>query len=104
MIESRPFSTVGILTVIVLVTGSVSQGGSAAANKPGKAVYEQHCAACHGVNGDGNGPASVWLFPKPRNFSAGLFKIQSTPPGSPPTDEDLFQTARGGAWCCLTAG
>lgn len=38
----------------------------------------------------------MWLFPKPRNFSAGLFKIQSTPFGSLPTDEDLFQTVSRG--------
>jgi mono/diheme cytochrome c family protein len=62
----------------------------------GKAVYDQHCGACHGVNGDGNGPATVWLFPKPRNFNSGLFKIQSTPAGSLPTDEDLFQTITRG--------
>src|ERR1041384_3257532 len=62
----------------------------------GKALYEQHCAACHGLNGDGNGPASVWLFPRPRNFSAGLFKIQSNPAGSLPTDDDLLQTVTRG--------
>ncbi len=64
--------------------------------KAGKLVYQQHCAACHGVNGDGTGPASVWLFPRPRNFSAGLFKIKSTPGTALPTTEDLFNTvARG---------
>jgi mono/diheme cytochrome c family protein len=68
----------------------------AAEDPAGRRVYDQHCAACHGANGDGNGPASVWLFPKPRNFSAGLFKIQSTPAGSLPTDEDLFQTVTRG--------
>jgi DMSO reductase family type II enzyme heme b subunit len=62
----------------------------------GKAVYDQHCAACHGAQGDGNGPATVWLFPKPRNFNAGLFKIQSTPAGSLPTDEDLYQSVTRG--------
>lgn len=62
----------------------------------GQQTYLQHCAACHGNNGDGNGTASVWLFPKPRNFSSGLFKIQSTPAGSLPTDEDLFQTITRG--------
>ena len=62
----------------------------------GAVVYRQHCAACHGTNGDGNGPASVWLYPKPRNFSAGSFKIQSTPAGALPTDEDLFQTITRG--------
>ncbi len=62
----------------------------------GKAVYLQHCAACHGVNGDGAGPAAVWLFPRPRNFSAGLFKIKATPGTSLPTDEDLFTTVTRG--------
>ncbi len=63
---------------------------------PGKLVYDQHCAACHGAQGDGNGPAAVWLFPKPRNFSGGLFKIQSTPAGSLPSDDDLFRTITRG--------
>src|SRR6516225_1626314 len=62
----------------------------------GKTVYLQHCAACHGVNGDGSGPASVWLFPRPRNFSAGLFKIKTTPGTALPTDEDLFGTVTRG--------
>jgi len=64
--------------------------------RAGKVVYLQHCAACHGVNGDGSGPASVWLFPRPRNFSAGTFKIKSTPGLALPTDEDLFNTVTRG--------
>jgi len=70
--------------------------GAEPAVLPGKAVYEQHCAACHGVNGDGNGPATVWLYPRPRNFNLGLFKVQSTPAGSLPGDEDLFQVITRG--------
>lgn len=62
----------------------------------GKAIYDRHCAACHGANGDGNGPASVWLHPKPRDFSAGQFKIKSTPGQSLPTDEDLFGSVTRG--------
>jgi len=61
-----------------------------------RAVYDQHCAACHGLKGDGNGPASVWLYPKPRDFGAGLFKIKSTPGQSLPTDEDLLQSVTRG--------
>lgn len=69
------------------------------ASKPvhsGRTVYQQHCAACHGVNGGGDGPAAVWLYPKPRRFDSGLFKIRSTPGGSLPTDDDLFQVITRG--------
>lgn len=72
------------------------QAASAATLSPGATVYRQHCAACHGENGDGNGPAAVWLFPKPRNFSAGLYKIQSTPSGRLPSDADLLKSIRNG--------
>jgi DMSO reductase family type II enzyme heme b subunit len=64
--------------------------------RPGEAVYQQHCSPCHGVNGDGKGAASVWLFPRPRNFSAGLFKIKSTPGTALPTDQDLLMTVTRG--------
>ncbi len=62
----------------------------------GRAVYEQHCAACHGLTGDGTGPAAVWLYPKPRHFNSGLFKIKSTPAGFLPTDEDLLKSVTRG--------
>jgi mono/diheme cytochrome c family protein len=64
--------------------------------RAGEQVYGQHCAACHGPNGDGSGAASAWLFPRPRNFSAGLFKIKSTAGMALPTDEDLFNTVTRG--------
>lgn len=34
----------------------------------GKASYEANCAGCHGVSGDGGGPAAAALNPKPRSF------------------------------------
>jgi DMSO reductase family type II enzyme heme b subunit len=69
---------------------------SASETSPGRPVYEQHCAACHGATGDGNGPAAVWLYPKPRDFSLGQFKIKSTPGQALPTDEDLLQSVTRG--------
>lgn len=73
-----------------------SPGELAGALADGQRTYERHCAACHGTAGDGNGPAAVWLYPKPRNFSAGLFKIKSTPGMALPTDDDLLASvARG---------
>ena len=72
-------------------TPSRTPGNAPAAAQTGRTVYEQHCAACHGLSGGGDGPAAVWLYPKPRRFNSGLFKIRSTPPGFLDPDEDLLQ-------------
>ncbi len=46
-------------------------------------MYAQHCAACHGEKGDGQGLAARFLFPKPRDFRAGRFRLISTVNGVP---------------------
>jgi mono/diheme cytochrome c family protein len=38
------------------------------------------------------GENTVWLDPRPRDFTAGVFKCRSTPTGSLPLDGDLFAT------------
>src|SRR6202795_1678653 len=58
--------------------------------------YRRYCVGCHGDEGDGLGENAVWLDPKPRNFTLGQFKCRSTPSGSLPTDEDLFNTVGRG--------
>ncbi|MGC2272183.1 MAG: cytochrome c [Candidatus Sulfotelmatobacter sp.] len=68
--------------------------------KDGAADYRRYCVGCHGDLGDGNGENAKWMepptFPKPRDFQLGIFKCRSTPTGTLPTDEDLFDTiARG---------
>lgn len=55
-----------------------------------------YCAGCHGVNGDGKGPASAMLLVKPRDFTSGVYKFRSTPNGALPTDADLFRTITNG--------
>jgi mono/diheme cytochrome c family protein len=55
-------------------------------------AYRRYCVGCHGVLGDGNGENGPWVDPKPRDFQLGVFKCRSTPSGTLPTDEDLFNT------------
>lgn len=52
----------------------VADGASVKLLEEGKTIYDTNCAACHGVSGDGAGPAAVALTPKPRNFVQGQFK------------------------------
>jgi cytochrome c oxidase cbb3-type subunit 2 len=64
--------------------------------KDAKGTYRRYCVVCHGQLGDGNGESFPWVDPKPRDFQLGIFKCRSTPTGTLPTDQDLFDTiARG---------
>jgi cytochrome c oxidase cbb3-type subunit 2 len=71
----------------------------------GRWVFRGLCIGCHGPNGDGKG--AVWelgdkyakmhkLPRKPRDFTAAVFKVRSTPSGSLPTDKDLFRAVSRG--------
>lgn len=54
----------------------------------GAQLYLQHCGACHGDQGDGLGRAALFLFPKPRDFRGGRFKLASSA-NSVPIAEDI---------------
>jgi mono/diheme cytochrome c family protein len=63
----------------------------------GKRVYFTKCVWCHGVNGSGDGPGADRLWPRPRNFNSGTFKIRHTASGELPLiDVDLLQTVTHG--------
>ena len=61
----------------------------------GKRLYDQQCAACHGLTGKGDGEAAYLLYPKPRDFTAARFALTSTWERVP-TDEDLYRTISRG--------
>lgn len=62
----------------------------------GRILYEKRCAHCHGTEGRGDGPVAPFLDPTPRDFTSAQFKIRSTPRGSLPTDQDLFDAITDG--------
>ncbi len=64
----------------------------------GADVFARLCQGCHGVTGDGNGPAAKYLDPRPRDYRSGIFKFTSTPYGMKPRQEDLVRTIRKGIY------
>ena len=62
----------------------------------GRTVYFEACSPCHGIRGDGRGPAATGFDPAPRNFRRGVYKFRSTVSGALPLDEDLERTVREG--------
>ena len=103
MILKRTLTPLSIsLLLCGLITGTVgfrflSQGNDALGNADrGRLLYERYCGTCHGLDGKGEGAAAVYLSPKPRDFTMGIFKFQSAPVGSLPTDEDLLRTIERG--------
>jgi len=75
----------------------------------GKQLYYRYCWGCHGFRGDGSGENGPYLNILPRNFVAATFKCRSTPTGTLPTDEDLFNAITRGfyttympSWATLT--
>lgn len=67
--------------------------GNAAA---GKEDYRRWCVGCHGKEGNGQGENAPYLDPKPRDFTEALFRWRSTPTGTLPTDQDLYDTVTRG--------
>jgi polyferredoxin/mono/diheme cytochrome c family protein len=55
----------------------------------GKEFYDDNCSVCHGEQGNGQGPRSHFIFPKPRDFTAtySLYKFSR---------EHLFYTVSDG--------
>ena len=84
----------------------------------GKQLYFRFCWGCHGFRGDGGGenwlptgnyPTQPYLNIQPRNFDAAVFKCRSTPTGTLPLDEDLYNSVGRGfvmsnmpSWISLT--
>lgn len=62
----------------------------------GRMLYVRFCIGCHGPDGNGEGMNAQWIDPKPRDFTEATFKCRSTPTGTLPTDEDLFNAITRG--------
>ena len=107
----------GGLTVAIILTGTLilAMAQTAKEEKPaagtasgrpakpsqadidaGKQIYFKKCVWCHGTEGAGDGPGADRLWPRPRDFTQGTFKIRHTGTGELPTKEDLVLTVTHG--------
>ncbi len=82
--------------IIALSIGASSQASAQsklteAQAEKGKPIYEKLCVGCHGITGEGDGPAADRLRPRPRNFRGSRFKFTWTNFGKLPQDETLFK-------------
>jgi mono/diheme cytochrome c family protein len=75
----------------------------------GKRLYFRYCWGCHGFRGDGDGENAPYMNILPRDFVAAKFKCRSTPTGTLPSDQDIFNTIERGvvnsnmpSWITLT--
>lgn len=87
-----------LLACLWLPLGAVQAAQERPAPDPavGQAAYSRQCARCHGVTGAGDGVDAKRFYPRPRDLKLGVYKFRSTASGTPPTDDDLFQTLTHG--------
>lgn len=62
----------------------------------GRLIYGVRCATCHGNEGAGDGPASLFLSTPPRDFTKGVYKFRTTGQDGMPADLDLFRSITAG--------
>lgn len=79
-----------------VVTGLKDKIAKQRSTQTGAALYKQRCAVCHGEQGAGDGPAAERMYPKPRDFTLGLFKYKTSPGTQLPRDKDLFDAIKFG--------
>jgi mono/diheme cytochrome c family protein len=90
--------TVSAVAVSLSASGAGDKDGATARPAPdsatvaaGQALFVKNCQVCHGASGHGDGPGSVALNPKPRNFTQpSQFKSKN--------DDEVFALiSKGGA-------
>ena len=82
----------GILLFLFMLVGlpilSIAADENPGNPENGQAIYSRICAACHGPQGKGDGPAGKVLTPPPANFTAKSFKNKG--------DKELIETIQNG--------
>jgi mono/diheme cytochrome c family protein len=100
--RTTPLALLVALTLPLSASGAADDGRgpsrplTEADAKAGRTPYLRECSRCHGERGDGAGPQSDAVDPRPRDFTKRLFELRTTPSGQPPTTADVLRTIEQG--------
>lgn len=102
----------GVIGVGLLLGAAVPSAlaQSEADIEAGKKLYTERCEQCHGAEGNGEGYATAFVFPPPRDFTEGVYKFRTrheTEDGNRlASDEDIYRSICEGlhgssmpGWC-----
>jgi DMSO reductase family type II enzyme heme b subunit len=92
---------VGVVGGVLLASTTFAQTKASEADlAAGKRLYDERCAHCHGEAGDGQGAATEMVYPKPRDFTTGVYKFRTrheTGQGNRlASDEDIYRSISEG--------
>jgi len=88
-----------LLALLVFALPGFSQDvdlGTDEQREAGRLLYNDKCAHCHGLNGDGVASGTDFFRPQPRDFTTATFKFRTTASGELPTDDDIRRSIRQG--------
>ncbi len=62
----------------------------------GRVLYSSRCSTCHGAQANGQSGAALLMSSRPRDLTAGVFRLRSTSADGLAAPEDVFRTFTAG--------
>jgi mono/diheme cytochrome c family protein len=89
--QHEPAPAATAMPMPVETAAPVSDYGDGPGAAQAEVIFKTRCSTCHGMDGHGNGPASITLNPKPRNYTDATWQHSVT-------DDHIRETiVKGGA-------
>ena len=82
------------LMLCVLLAGAAYAEDAPSPPSDGRALFEQHCASCHGLQGHGDGIVADDALLRPRDFTLDAFKFDTDADWVRGTDADIANVIR----------
>ena len=81
LVVTRHAQTIGVASALGCLIGIIAHAAAAPPTpielEQGRAIYQRHCADCHGPEGRGDGPQATSLSPRPGNLISAQTSAKS---------------------------